>query len=194
MGRKTKQKKLNRKEGLKCVEHMSAKSRETLVYKRDDSGHLLCERCGFKPKATVTHPFGNPSTMHYHMKKHINDFPYECSICKSGFPQKQNLVNHMKARHPDHLKEKENMFKCPINGCKFQSITKGNCLIHCARRHYSDLVESHLEISLDGAGKVYHCSCCSAKEYKNATGFYHHILKCLITFGHMNNDEVESLV
>ena len=173
---------------------MLLKERETLDYKKDENGHLLCERCGFKPNATKCHPKGNPSTMHYHMKKHTNDFPYECSVCKTGFPQKQNLLNHMKARHPEHLKEKENMFHCPINGCSFQSITKGNCVIHCARRHYSELVENHLEMSQTEKSKIYHCSCCGTKEYKNATGFYHHILKCLMSFGYIQGEEIASII
>ena len=173
---------------------MIVKTRETFDYKKDETGHLLCERCGFKPKATKCHPKGNPSTMHYHMKKHMNDFPYECLVCKTGFPQKQNLINHMKARHPEQLKEKENMFRCPIDGCSFQSISKGNCVIHCARRHYTALVENHLELKQVGSTKVYHCACCSGKDYKNPTGFYHHILKCLIGFGHIKTEEIQSIL
>lgn len=173
---------------------MTNTTREALVYKRDESGHLLCERCGFKPKATERHPKGNPSTMHYHMKKHTNDFPYECSICKSGFPQKQNLMNHMKARHADQLKEKENAFKCPIKNCSFQSITKGNCLIHCARRHFDEIVSNHLDLCIEENEKIYRCCCCGEKEYKNPTGFYHHILKCLIASGELQATELESIL
>lgn len=173
---------------------MTNATREALVYKRDESGHLICERCGFKPKPTERHPKGNPSTMHYHMKKHTNDFPYECSICKSGFPQKQNLVNHMKARHAEHLKEKENAFKCPIPNCSFQSITKGNCLIHCARRHFDEIVSNHLDLCCEEDEKIYRCCCCGEKEYKNPTGFYHHILKCLISAGELNAKELETIL
>lgn len=167
--------------------------KDTLVYKRDESGHLYCERCGFKPKSTPRHPNGNPSTMHYHMKKHTNDFPYVCSVCKSGFPQKINLQNHMKARHPNHNKEKENMFKCPYKACTFQSITKGNCLIHCARRHYSEVVEEYLQTSTDATTKQYRCSCCT-KDFKSGTSFYYHILKCLSTFEHINQEEIATLL
>lgn len=172
---------------------MPQPSKDTLVYKRDADGHLLCERCGFRPKSTPRHPNGNPSTMHYHMKKHTNDFPYECSVCKSGFPQKINLLNHMKARHPNHSKEKENMFKCPHENCSFQSITKGNCLIHCARRHYSNIVDDHIQIIAEENKRVYNCTCCT-KQFKSATAFYYHILKCLTTFDLIDGEKIADLV
>jgi hypothetical protein len=172
---------------------MSQLLKETLVYKRDANGHLLCERCGFKPKSTPRHPNGNPSTMHYHMKKHTNDFPYECSICKSGFPQKQNLLNHMKARHPNDSKEKDNMFKCPIDGCNFQSVTKGNCLIHCARRHFANVVDDHIQTITENNERLSHCSCCN-KNFKSGTAFYYHILKCLSTFDRIDTNEIETLL
>lgn len=172
---------------------MTTKPRETLVYKRDESGHLLCEKCGFKPKSTDRHPLGNPSTLHYHMKKHTNDFPYECSICKSGFPQKQNLVNHIKSRHPETNKEKENKFKCPMKGCTFQSITKGNCVVHCARRHFSDVVDSHYEIREEAEEKIHYCYCCE-KDFKSPTAFYYHILKCLTTYDMIETTCIESLL
>ncbi len=172
---------------------MNSKSRETFSYKRDESGHLFCDRCGFRPKSTERHPNGNVSTMHYHMKKHVNDFPYECTICKTGFPQKQNLLNHMKARHPDRLKQRENMHKCPMEGCQFESITKGNCLIHCARRHFSELVDSHLELIAENEKKLYHCDCC-VKNFKSPTAFYYHILKCLTTADLLEPLGIEELI
>lgn len=172
---------------------MTQNQTTALVYKRDESGHLLCERCGFKPKATPRHPHGNPSTMHYHMKKHTNDFPYVCSICKSGFPQKINLQNHIKARHPDATKEKEDMFQCPMKNCQFKSVTKGNCMIHCARRHFTEVVDDHLQIIPHEDGKQYHCSCC-IKNFNSGTAFYYHVLKCLVAFDFIGEEEIETLL
>ena len=164
-----------------------SKSNESLTYKRDADGHYSCEKCGYRTPST------HQSTMHYHMKKHTKDFPYECLLCKCGFAQKQTLLNHMRARHPEQLKEKENMFKCPIKGCTFQSITKGNCLIHVARRHYSDAVENHLETQTVETKKVHHCACCT-KNFKSPSAFYYHILKCLMTFDLIESKEIESLI
>ena len=165
----------------------TTKSTETPLYKRDADGHYLCEKCGYRTPSTWQ------STMHYHMKKHTKDFPYECIICKCGFAQKQTLQNHMKARHPEQLKEKENMFQCPIEGCTFQSITKGNCLIHCARRHYTEVVENHLEVDTSSKKKMYHCACCT-KDYKSPTAYFYHILKCLVTFDLIENKNIETIL
>jgi hypothetical protein len=161
--------------------------KDILIYKRDSEGHYLCDKCGYRT------PSKHMSTMHYHMKKHTNDFPYECSICKCGFAQKQTLHNHMKARHPEQLKEKENPFKCPIQNCPFESITKGNCLIHCARRHNSELVDSQLTIQVAEGKKIYHCECCT-KDFKSPTAYYYHILKCLNTFQLLDTNVFETLM
>lgn len=163
------------------------KSNETLTYKRDAEGHYICDKCGYRTPST------HQSTMHYHMKKHTKDFPYECLTCHCGFAQKQTLLNHMRARHPEQLKEKENMFKCPIKGCTFQSITKGNCLIHVARRHYADAVENHLETTVVESKKHHHCACCT-KDFKSPSAFYYHILKCLMAFDLIESKEIESLI
>jgi len=174
---------------------MNQNAKETLVYKRDENGHLLCERCGFKPKSTPRHPHGNPSTMHYHMKKHTNDFPYVCSICKSGFPQKINLQNHIKARHPNtsQEKEKQKMFHCPFQNCSFESVTKGNCLIHCARRHYNEIIDDHHQMISQDSSKLVHCTCCM-KSFKSPTSYYYHALKCLSTFDMIPREEIETLL
>ncbi len=166
---------------------MTQKIADSPQYKRDADGHYICEKCGYRTPSTWQ------STMHYHMKKHTKDFPYECLICKCGFAQKQTLLNHMRARHPEQLKEKENKFKCPIKGCTFQSITKGNCLIHCARRHFGDAVENHLETNVENGKKTHHCACCT-KDFKSPTAFYYHILKCLTTFNLIESKEIEQLV
>lgn len=171
----------------------STKLVKQVLYPRDADGHYVCEKCGFKPNATKSFPKGNPATMHYHMKKHTKDFPYECLICKCGFAQKQTLQNHMKARHPDHFKEKDHMFKCPIEGCGYESITKGNCVTHCARRHYYEVVENHLEISTSDSKKIYQCACCT-KPFKSAPAYYHHILKCLVTFDLLDSKPIETLL
>ncbi len=170
-------------------------NKERLVYPRDENGHLFCERCGFKPKSTACHPRGNPSTMYYHMKKHTNDFPYVCSICKSGFPQKINLQNHIKVRHPNTTqeKEKEKIFRCPFANCSFQSATKGNCVMHCARRHYSEILDEYHQTIKQENTKLIHCSCCM-KNFKSAPSYYHHSLKCLVAFDMISREEVETLM
>lgn len=166
---------------------MLQSAKNVVIYKKDSDGHYLCEKCGYRTPST------HMSTMHYHMKKHTNDFPYECSVCKCGFAQKQSLQNHMRARHPEHLKEKETPFKCPFQGCTFESITKGNCLIHCARVHFSEDAETHLTVETKDSKRIFHCECCT-KEFKSHTAFYYHILKCLQTFDLLQTDKLGYLL
>lgn len=99
----------------------------------------------------------------------------------------------MKARHPNHLKEKTSAFKCPIEGCSYQSVTKGNCLVHCTRRHFDDLADTYLEIHVMDDKKSFHCLCCQG-DYKSAPSYYHHILKCLRTFDLLDTNGVDTLL
>lgn len=85
------------------------------------------------------------------------------------------------------------MFKCPHENCSFQSITKGNCLIHCARRHYSNIVDDHIETVVEENKRLYNCTCCT-KQFKSGTAFYYHILKCLSTFELIDAQEIAALV
>ena len=169
------------------MKRMAQIVKHVVLYKKDSNGHYLCDKCGYRTPST------HMSTMHYHMKKHTNDFPYQFYVCKSGFAQRQTLQNHMKARHPEQLKEKENPFKCPIPNCSFESLTKGNCLIHCARRHNSELVDAQLTVKSNEGKKSFHCECCT-KEFKSATAFYYHILKCLTTYNLLDSEAVETLL
>ena len=158
-----------------------------VLYKKDDEGHYVCDKCGYRT------PSKHMSTIHYHMKSHTNDFPYECNICKCGFKQRQSLLNHMRARHPEKLKEKVKPFKCPIEGCHYESITKGNCVTHCARRHFGELADSQLTIYSEEMKKIYHCECCT-KNFKSPPAFYNHILKCLNTFQLIESEKITTLL
>ena len=162
-------------------------TKTSVTYKKDSDGHYICDKCDYRTPST------HMSTMFYHMKTHTNDFPYECTVCNSGFAQKQTLFNHMKARHPEHLKEKVKNFKCPIDGCQYESITKGNCQTHCARRHFSEIVDVHHTIRTVEMKKIYHCECCT-KDFKSAPAFYNHILKCLYAFQLIGSEKISTLL
>jgi hypothetical protein len=85
------------------------------------------------------------------------------------------------------------MFQCPMKNCQFKSVTKGNCMIHCARRHFTEVVDDHLQIIPHEDGKQYHCSCC-IKNFNSGTAFYYHVLKCLVTFDFIGEKEIETLL
>jgi hypothetical protein len=156
----------------------SATKKELFSYKRDENGHLMCDRCSFKPKATPTHPNGNPSTLHYHMKKHEGDFAFVCQVCSHGFLHKVSLDTHMASRHPESVQQKTiEMYSCCADDCDFTSLTKSNLIIHFMRKHCGDEVKKcmkHVEVENK---KEIQCTCCS-QNFKSGTAFHYHVAKC----------------
>jgi len=165
------------------------------IYKRDENGHLMCghDKCSFKPKSTPTHPNGNPSTMHYHMKKHAGDFAHVCSVCKHGFLHALTLQTHMAARHPEIRQQTTvEVYKCPLDNCEFESLTKANRRIHFLRKHCREQVSNYqTEIIVDNK-KVIQCSCCS-EQFKSGTAFHYHIGSCMISKGIEVHELLESV-
>ncbi len=157
---------------------VSEQKKEVFRYKKDEKGHLMCHMCDFKPKPTKASPLGNPSTLCHHIQKcHSNDSFHVCPTCKHDFLHKFALETHIASRHPE-LSQKVKSFHCDVQGCDFESITRGNLQIHKARKHYADLVANHLEIVEVEKKKNYRCKCCQ-KDSNSSTAFNHHILKCL---------------
>lgn len=154
------------------------KKKEIVSYKRDVNGHLMCHLCEFRPKPTPSHPNGNPSTLHYHIKKqHHNDCQYVCKTCGHDFLHKIALETHMASRHPE-LNQKVKMHRCDCEGCEFESLTRGNLEIHKARKHYAAAVARHLQVTTVNDTKSYHCTCCQ-KGFNSGTSYNYHIVKCL---------------
>ncbi len=152
------------------------KKKEIVSYKRDNNGHLMCHLCEFRPKATPAHPNGNPSTLHYHIKKqHLGDCAYVCKTCGHDFLHKNALETHMASRHPEQ-NQKVKMFKCDCEGCEFESLTRGNLEIHKARKHYDTVVARHLQMVNHNDTKVYHCTCCQ-KDFNSIGSYSYHIVK-----------------
>lgn len=151
--------------------------KKKFVHKRDASGHLICEKCGFKPKATPSHPKGNPSTMTYHLKKHEGDFAYKCTICQWNCLHKQTLDAHMATRHPDSLKIKPTKYKCPMENCPYESITKAARRIHFVRKHCSEAVSKYQKATKVEDKDQIQCGCCQ-EAFKSGTAFHYHLGGC----------------
>lgn len=166
--------------------------KETFTYVRDASGHLMCDKCTFKPKSTVRYPLGNPSTMHYHLKKHEGNYQNVCSICKHTFLHKMTLDTHMAARHPEvqeQAQQKHEVFKCPIEGCEFEALTKANRRIHFLRKHCNDILNNYCEELVLEDKKYLRCVTCSER-FNSNTAFHYHCGKCFLT----HNIEVHPLL
>jgi len=158
----------------------------TYIYMRDSDGHLQCsyDKCSFKPKATPAHPHGNPSTMHYHIKtKHTGEFAHVCSVCKHGFLHAMTLQTHMAARHPE-VRQATTLetYRCPLDNCDFESLTKANRRIHFLRKHCREQVAQYQMESLVDGKKSIQCGCCN-EQFKSGTAFHYHIGSCMISKG-----------
>ena len=154
--------------------------KEVISYKRDPNGHLMCHLCDFKPKSTGAHPNGNPSTLHYHLKKkHTNDCSHVCKHCGNSFLHKIALETHLASRHPQPNQTIE-MFQCDHPGCQYESLTRGNLEIHKARKHYAETVSRCLQTAEMDGTKTLHCLCCQAS-FNSSSAFHYHIAKTIET-------------
>ena len=134
-------------------------------YIKNEQGWFVCPSCNVVKQ--------NQNTMYYHMKKHEGKLPYECNICNKDFIQKTSLELHMLSKHKDKNVKKIDTFKCPIEGCDFEALTKANRRIHCLRKHYKDEITDILDENNT-------CSSCKVSFLSN-TSFYYHAIGCIRT-------------
>ena len=110
----------------------------TIRYIKNDDGNFVCQHCG----AIKT----RQNSMHYHIKKHMEELDHICKICNKAFLQKQTLDLHIRSKHPESIKSDKNnddekKFQCPFENCTFKALTKGNCIIHSLRTHFQDEIK-----------------------------------------------------
>jgi len=137
-----------------------------IKYTKNVDGEFVCPHCDITTK--------NQNTMHYHMKKHMNDMKHECKHCDKSFLQKQSLLVHMRFKHADELKE-ANAFQCPFD-CEFTSPVKGNCVIHIIRVHFQEELKQIMFPQADT--KTVLCGGCH-EEFKSNSAFIYHCKRCL---------------
>jgi hypothetical protein len=141
----------------------------TIKYTKNENGDFVCPDCGVIKK--------RQNSMHYHMKKHMEELNHVCKVCKKGFLQKQTLDLHMKSKHSELIKDSEKKFTCPFDGCEFAALTKGNCIIHCLRVHCQEEIKEIMETNQET--KTISCTSCE-KTFSSSCGFYYHAKGCLI--------------
>ena len=141
----------------------------TLTYTKNENGDFVCPDCHVVKK--------RQNSMHYHMKKHLEELNHICKACKKGFLQKQTLDLHIRSKHPELLEvQEEKKFSCPIDGCDFSALTKGNCVIHCLRVHFQEEIKAVMTIQADT--KTITCHQCDT-EFHSSCSFYYHCKGCL---------------
>ena len=129
-------------------------------YIKNSAGYYVCNICGETRE--------KQNTMHYHLKSHEDHLAYRCNHCKAEFKAKYSLEVHINTQH---ARIEENLYRCPIDGCKFKGTTaKSNLLIHYVRMHCKDEAES---IRSDLTCKV--CE----KKSNSLTAFHYHVGSCI---------------
>lgn len=138
------------------------------TYKRNENGDFVCEHC-----AKIV-PKENPSTMHYHLKKHDGNLPFQCSHCDYKCQFQRSLDLHLAAKHPESEQaKKKKMLKCPA--CEFETLTQGNRIIHFIRKHCRNEVNTVLQENQNGLS----CKKCK-KEFSSSTSFHYHCADCIL--------------
>ena len=142
----------------------------TLTYIKNEHGHFVCPDCNVVKT--------RQNSMHYHMKKHMEELNHVCKECKKGFLQKQTLDLHIRSKHPelDTNPEEIKKFACPFDNCDFRALTKGNCVIHCLRVHFQE--EMKLLMKVDQETKNISCTKCDT-EFQSSCSFYYHCKNCI---------------
>lgn len=131
-------------------------------YITNDNGQYVCPICSAVKEKM--------NTMHYHLKNHDNNYPFECNKCKYKCMQKKSLENHILTQHSSDT-EKCKPFKCVFPNCSFESFTKGNRKIHCSRKHFKEEIDKI-------RNEENSCDVCK-KTFKSNEAFDYHVLNCI---------------
>jgi len=133
--------------------------RQTMNYQRTADGQFECPECHVIKRLQ--------STMHYHMKTHLEETRHTCPHCAKTFLQKRTMDLHIAAKHTP-----VRTFTCPL--CPYASAGKGNLLVHCFRMHFKDEVIALVTDPKD----LTSCTACHGT-FKTSTAFYYHAKRCV---------------
>lgn len=159
----------------------------TIRYVKNDDGNFVCPHCGVIKN--------RQNSMHYHIKKHMEELNHICKTCNKAFLQKQTLDLHIRSKHPELLKsttdDDEKKFQCPFENCNFSALTKGNCIIHSLRAHFQDEIKQIMSVKNDTKSII--CNHCE-KEFYSSSAFYYHCKECLpLTDNHPKLQTLQSI-
>lgn len=142
----------------------------TITYVRNQDGHFVCPHCNVVKQ--------RQNSMHYHMKKHLEELDHVCRSCNKGFLQKQTLDLHIRSKHPELLVEEKpsTTYTCPFDQCSFTAMTKGNCIIHCLRIHFQDEIKDIMKANTED--KTTTCRTCNVT-FQSSSAFYYHCKSCI---------------
>lgn len=153
-------------------------------YIRNETGQFVCPTCGVTKE--------KQNTMYYHMKRHEEEMPHTCGICKKGFLQRQTLELHMRSKHADAPEKVSKAYACPHADCEFSAHTKGNCRTHYYRVHCGLEVAEILYHDKE-AGTI-ECVGCD-RTFSSLGLFYYHCSECIsVPAGDERAGEIKTLL
>lgn len=172
----------NRVEKIETLEPTNQLTLMVYEYIRNEQGHFVCPRC---KQVEV-----NQNTMHYHMKRHEGQLPFQCNICKKEFLYQSSLDFHHLSKHcEDNEKQKAQKFKCPVPNCPFQDMRKGNVRIHFLRIHCIEDIQRILQHT----NEKFCCTACK-KPFQSSTAFHYHAASCISIQDKAKRDMLDTLV
>ena len=130
-----------------------------MQYLRTHDGHFECPECHAIKRLQ--------STMHYHMKSHLQINRHVCPHCTKTFLQRRTMELHVAAKHTPIR-----TFACPL--CPHATAEKGNLLVHCFRVHFKEEVQTLLR-----APKDYRVCVGCEGAFSSSTAFHYHAKGCV---------------
>lgn len=138
-------------------------------YERTPEGNIKCPHCDY------TKPLKNMSSVCMHIKaKHSGAFKHKCEHCNYETAIKQNLDNHVLARHPDTTRPIIKEFKCSHQGCTYAANQKGQLRSHYILKHLTNEFAAILGKTEDGSIQCTHCNIA----FPSKPAFIYHSVSC----------------
>jgi hypothetical protein len=110
-----------------------------------------------------------------HIKaKHSGAFKHKCEHCNYETAIKQNLDNHILARHPDTTVPITKEFKCPHEGCVYAANQKGQLRSHYILKHLTKELQDISGKTEDNAIQCTHCG----SAFPSKPAFIYHSVNC----------------
>lgn len=144
---------------------------DTMVntYERTADGKIKCPHCDY------TRPVKNMSSVCMHIKaKHSGAFKHKCSDCNYETAIKQNLENHILAKHPETSDKAQKELNCPCTDCQYVTHKKGQLRSHYILKHMSKQLEDITGKTEDGHLQCTHCGTL----FPSKPAFVYHSINC----------------
>jgi DNA-directed RNA polymerase subunit RPC12/RpoP len=139
------------------------------TYERTPEGNIKCPYCDYNK------PPKNMSSVCMHIKhKHSGAFKYKCNHCNFETAAKQNLDNHILARHPDITRITVKEFECPHESCTYAANQKGQLRSHYILKHLTKELHTIMGKTEDNQLQCTHCS----SIFPSKPAFIYHSVNC----------------